>query len=631
MAVANQVLAGFGHEARAAEQTGGAPDRKPNVVWVVIDAARAKNYSLYGYGRETAPNLAEAARAGTVFERAYSQGFYTGPSVSSYMSGRYFPVPSTDLSLRFPSSCFFYGRPSDEAIAPLLFSKNGYRSVCFTQNMAFVSLNSALAKAFDEQSKYTSTHPASKDDAVLAWLKDQKAAEQPFFLYLHRMDCHSPYRCPDRAPFNEWVDPDYDGWRIKDYRVRMNVMEPKGKASPQDVAQLHGLYDGCIRFADQFYGELMDCLDSAGMRENTIVIYTSDHGELLLDDRRLHGHFLKWAGTDESHHIPLVMTGPGIPAGKRVKPVVESADILPTLVDLCGLKTSAVMDGRSLRPAMNGREDATKGYAFTKAACYIAPDHYFYPDIDFRLVFTTDKKKYEFNISEEEARVWDLPDHLAARNKAELPEDGAAAWLERRDRFRERAYASKAAFAMYAPIYYRSENLNALRTPDDKSAGPVLAKPVRQVPEDGRGWFFHRRSKEDVLLVARGGADAPVLPITIAQTFSGDFRVFVELAADSVVRVRLPGEDAFHPPAERHRLAEDAQWAFADCGTLALAHAEPRFELQPESGTVRIRAFLLFPAKPGLWEQVRQDLQSELLSTEEMLEHEEQLRALGYI
>ncbi len=95
--------------------------------------------------------------------------------------------------------------------------------------------------------------------------------------------------------------------------------------------------------------------------------------------------------------------------------------------------------------------------------------------------------------------------------------------------------------------------------------------------------------------------------------------------------MRLAGGDAFGPPEGTYRLSEDAQWCFADCGVVDLHHAEPRFELKAQSALVRIRAFLLFPDKPGLWEQVQRDLETELLSTEEMLEHEEQLRALGYI
>ena len=72
-----------------------APPRRPNVIWILLDAARAQNFSVYGYDRPTSPNLEKLAARGAVFERAYSQASYTIASVPSYMTGRYFPVSST--------------------------------------------------------------------------------------------------------------------------------------------------------------------------------------------------------------------------------------------------------------------------------------------------------------------------------------------------------------------------------------------------------------------------------------------------------------------------------------------------------------------------------------------------------
>jgi arylsulfatase A-like enzyme len=178
---------------------------------------------------------------------------------------------------------------------------------------------------------------------------------EPFFLYLHYLEPHQPYRPPADAPLRfaargarwpRWVRRG-DPWPIVSRLYRV----PGPTFTAEDVSHLTDLYDDEVLFFDQRLAELLAALDGTGRLDDTLVAVVSDHGEELLD----HGHW----GHCRSHAwenvlaTPLVLAGPGIPpTGERRAPVTN-LDLVPTLVDYLGLPWQGEgFAGRSLRPAI---------------------------------------------------------------------------------------------------------------------------------------------------------------------------------------------------------------------------------------------------------------------------------------
>jgi choline-sulfatase len=159
-------------------------------------------------------------------------------------------------------------------------------------------------------------------DKAIAWLKTGRPAKQPFFLWVHFFDPHADYEPP------------------ADFAARF----------PGER------YEGEIAFADQQFGRVLAVLDELKLRKDTLVVMTGDHGESLGDHgERTHGIFVY----DSTTRVPLLFSGPGIPARGRVDPLVRTVDIVPTILGLLHIKPPA-MDGQSLLPLINGEHDAPR-------------------------------------------------------------------------------------------------------------------------------------------------------------------------------------------------------------------------------------------------------------------------------
>ena len=333
-----------------------APPVEPptNVILVVVDTLRADHLGCYGYPRDTSPRLDALARDAVVFTKVRSQSSCTFASVNSMLTSRY-----TARFLGQPDGRM--GIPSEVPTIARILTDHGFDTAAVSASPIVRATPSdsnphggfdAGFRIFDEQCLWK---PAECVNAAARRVIGE--LDSPFFLYLHYMDPHDPYRPP--GSFGRRFADDYSGF---DFIARgdPNPIEEMIYGSgatvdidERDIGQLVDLYDDEIAYFDERFGELLDWLAADALLDETMVIVASDHGEEFLE----HGH-IKHCRTvfDSSTHTPLIISVPGVAAHRPVEAAVENLDIVPTILDYVGLDApDGGVQGRSLRPLMEGR------------------------------------------------------------------------------------------------------------------------------------------------------------------------------------------------------------------------------------------------------------------------------------
>lgn len=176
----------------------------------------------------------------------------------------------------------------------------------------------------------------------------RRVHETSFFMVVFFSTTHFPYAAP--APYHaRFTRPDYTGpFRYaKTVTVGVPIMP-----NVDDVSQIRGLYDGAVAAVDAAAGTVLDEVTRLGLGDDLVVVVTSDHGEVLFEHDRWHGHGDHLFG-DESTHIPLVIVDPRA-APRHERALVASVDLAPTLYEMLGVEPPAHLDGRSLVPALRG-------------------------------------------------------------------------------------------------------------------------------------------------------------------------------------------------------------------------------------------------------------------------------------
>ncbi len=211
------------------------------------------------------------------------------------------------------------------------------------------------------------TPTAFLTDAFLTWLREQDE-QTPWMAHLSFLRPHPPIAVP--APYNPMYDPDdgpaFAGAEAADaeaafhpliaalqanQRLSSHVPGAEGRvrdASRRDLQRIRALYYGMISEVDAQLGRIFQALGSS---DNTLIIFTSDHGEMMGD------HFMLGKGGfyRQSYHIPLIIRRPGAVAGNRVSAFTSAADIFPTLLDQLDLEPEHAPDGASLQPFLDAQ------------------------------------------------------------------------------------------------------------------------------------------------------------------------------------------------------------------------------------------------------------------------------------
>ena len=364
-----------------------APATRPNVLLVVVDDL---NLTLGAYGNRTvkSPNIDRLAARGVRFDSAHAQYPLCNPSRVSFLSGR---RPET-------SGVYILGTPAraalpDAVMLPQLFRQNGY----FTAGAGkiFHSAKVSDAASWDSyedeatqdegekaaiaarygrgggdgdgrpgwqalESDGSRTRDGVNTATIRRFIAEKSAARTPFFLALGFHKPHLPWTAPKRFfdlyPETGIAPPAEPPMR--DTPPIALQTELSGFAQPESRAGAIRAYHACISFIDHQLGLVLDELDSRGLTKDTLIVFFSDHGFHLGDHG---GLWAKLSAFRASTRVPLIMAGPGVPAGVSIASPVELLDVYPTLADLAGLRAPGGLEGRSLRPTF--KESGAAGHA----------------------------------------------------------------------------------------------------------------------------------------------------------------------------------------------------------------------------------------------------------------------------
>ncbi len=327
--------------------------RRPNFLFVVTDDQRFDTIRALGNKDIHTPTLDRLAARGFVFHNAYCQGSMIGavctPSRTMLMTGKsLFRIPQGTANTK--------KQPADMNSLGGLFGGAGFATLFIGKpgntyqpgNKAFATViyhdSERGGHAFDSE---------TMADRTLAWLKERKK-DQPFFIYLGPPVPHDPRVAP--AKFMQMYDPAKIPLPVSfmpehpfdngDLKIRDEVLAPFPRTP--DVMKRHlADYYACITCFDYHLGRILEALEQGGELENTVIVFTSDHG---LAVGGMHGLMGK-QNLYEHNKPPLIFAGPGIPKGSS-KALVYLFDLLPTVCARAGIDNPGGCEGKNLMPVM---------------------------------------------------------------------------------------------------------------------------------------------------------------------------------------------------------------------------------------------------------------------------------------
>lgn len=323
---------------------------QPNVIFIVVDTLRADYLGTYGFQGDISPNIDKLAKNSVVFERAISQAPWTKPSVASIMTGLHVKThgvtdyPRKKVEKSIPQKGPKLDRIPDSAVTMAeVFKDSGYQTAAFSGN-TYISKSGGFSQGF-QHFKSTAVYKGYRDPEIVkdvkSWLSIKKN-DLPYFMYVQFMDVHGPYA---------YTKEDYDLLRESpsigaDLKLTPNQVPNAALnllghgPTEEEVANrrsYRAAYAAGIKKFDRMFGEFYEYLRKSGELDNTVLVFTSDHGEELFDHGKWdHGYSLY----EELIRVPLFISLPqkmDSPLDKRTaryQDLVASIDLFPTLVEL---------------------------------------------------------------------------------------------------------------------------------------------------------------------------------------------------------------------------------------------------------------------------------------------------------
>ncbi len=380
------------------------PGSRPNVLFMISDDLN-DYLGCYGDPRAKTPNLDALAARGARFDRAYCQFSLCGPSRNSMLTGLY---PNSTGILR-NAQIFRQTIPSHVSM-PQAFRQEGYLAVRIGKLYHYnvpksigtnghddpgsweIELNPAGVDRLEEEPSIFTLRPGSFG-GTLSWYASPKSDEfhtdglqasdaewvlercakdknRPFFLAVGFFRPHTPYVAPKDPYFGYY--PEAEMPVVQGVEEDQKDIPAPGLASykkEQDALtddlrrQCLQAYYASISFMDAQVGHVVEALDRLGLADNTIIVFTSDHGYHMGE----HGLWQKQSLFEESARVPLLMVAPGVSQpGSVVEDPVGEVDLFPTLAELAGVKTPDNLQGQSLVPLLKDPSAEGCGWALTQ-------------------------------------------------------------------------------------------------------------------------------------------------------------------------------------------------------------------------------------------------------------------------
>lgn len=331
------------------------PGGLQGAVVILLDTVRADRLSCYGHGRATSPVMDGLAREGMLFEQAICYSPWTLPSVVNMLAGR-----RPDLRV-------FEGKLKSSLVEDI--AAAGYRTAAVTEG-GYVSEFFGMDRGFDdyheeegpvqrmsEDKDWSAEYTGGIEETFRRsreWITEH--ADERFFLFIHTYEAHMPYT---RRTFTEGLDPGRVGETFTMDKIE-ELQSGKLAFDDGELEYLNALYDGGVLECDRQVGAFLDTLEELGLRDRTLVVVTSDHGEELGEHYPSysgdHGHCL----LDTLVRVPLIIHDPrgGCAAGSRIPHQVRLMDVMPTVADILGASVDGEVEGTSLLPLMRGEAES---------------------------------------------------------------------------------------------------------------------------------------------------------------------------------------------------------------------------------------------------------------------------------
>jgi arylsulfatase len=385
--------------------------KRPNILWICTDQQRSDTLGTYGNTHVKTPHIDKLADDGTLFEHCYSQSPVCTPSRACFLTGRYprtarnrqngADIPETEvLVTRMLAdagyTCGLSGKLHLSTCHPAVCKtverriNDGYSEFHWSHDSGagWGDHNEYLAWLTEKGTTFeTPTHPDCEHvstgmpaalhqttwcaEKAIDFMKKRADDGEPWLFSVNIFDPHHAFNPPpeylarylddlDAIPLPNYVEGELNNKPPVQQNDHQGAYGNAGALAhdtmtEQDHRMIRAAYWAMCDLIDDQVGRMLAALDKHGMRENTIVIFTSDHGEMLGD----HGIYLKGPYFyDCAVRVPLIMSMPATIKAQRVQALVELTDLPQTILDACGIDHHPGMQGKSLWPILTGKTES---------------------------------------------------------------------------------------------------------------------------------------------------------------------------------------------------------------------------------------------------------------------------------
>ena len=488
------------------------PRRRPNVLWICTDQQRFDTLGCYGNPFVNTPNIDRLAGRGVLFTNFYTQSPVCAPSRAGFLTGRYprttrlrqngtaIPEDEVPVTRLLADAGYFCGlvgklhlgwdfsdsggvavteRRIDDGYSYFHWSMTSFPDWRLGIDQARTNEYSHWLRAKGVSFEYTpfrgSKYVETGIDAEhhqTAWCAEKAITfieanapfDNPWLLSVNPFDPHHPFDPPREylEPYLDRLDeiplPNYSPGELRDKPIFQRLCHEGAYNVPgafrfdgmdgEDHRLIRAAYWAMVDLIDTQVGRMVAALERTGQLEDTMIILTSDHGEMLGD----HGIYLKGPFFYEpAIRVPFIVSWPAaIPPGRRSEALVEAVDIAPTLLDMAGLPRAPGMQGRSLWPLLSGVRDVNRHRDDVYSEYYNASVMFSDPDpLAFMTMVRSERYKIVAVHGHETGELYDL---------AEDPGETRNRWDD---------------------LAYRDVRFSMLKTLADRIAWTVDSLPVR--------------------------------------------------------------------------------------------------------------------------------------------------------